>query len=48
MRSFMSLGVVVRRQLIIEVGDVVGGADEPLEVARMTTRVVRTLFLFLI
>ena len=40
MRSFMPLGVVVRRQSMVEGEDVVGGADEPLEVARMTTWVV--------
>ena len=39
MQRFMPLGVVVRRQSIFVVVDVVGGADEPLEVARMTTRV---------
>ena len=36
----MPLGVVVWRQSMVEGEDVVGGADEPLEVARMTTRVV--------
>ena len=39
MRVFMPLSVVVRRQSVIVVVDVVGGADETLEVARMTTRV---------
>ena len=40
MLDLKPLGVVVWRQSVIKGEDVVGGADEPLEVARMTTRVV--------
>ena len=40
MPRFVPLGGVVRRQSMFLVVDAVGGADEPLEVARMTTRVV--------
>ena len=39
MPRFVPLGVVVRRQSMFVVVDAIGSADEPLGVARMTTRV---------